>query len=125
MGETFLERGRGKRQADVMPSMAFLLDFLEKKRSQQGKEMGGEEGKEGNVVPFLLQRTLCGKLFRKRERRQGTGEAMPYCAFFLNFLEKKRRQEGKGGSKEDGKESKVMPFYCKERCGGTCLEEAF
>jgi len=40
VGESFLERERGKRQADVMPSRAFLSDFLEKKKKTTGKGKG-------------------------------------------------------------------------------------
>ena len=81
MGETFLERERGKRQADVMPSRAFLLDFLEKKRRQQGKERGEEEGKEGKVMPLLLQGTMWEKPLRK-----GKGEETGGCHAFLCLL---------------------------------------
>ena len=34
-----------------MPSCAFLLDFLEKKRRQEAEETGEEEGKECKVMP--------------------------------------------------------------------------
>ena len=47
---------------------------------------------------------------------------MPSCAFLLDFLEKKEDKSKKERGEEEGKEGKVMPFYCKERCVRNLIE---
>jgi len=61
-GRTLLEKERGKRQGNVMPSCAFLLDFLEKK--EDNKERKGVRKKElkTRLYPFIV-RNVVGETF--------------------------------------------------------------
>ena len=88
----------------VMPSCVFLLDFLEKKEDTSKKERGEEEGKDGKVMPVLLQGTLWGKPSRKGQGEARYKGVMPSGAILLDFLENKednmvkvKRRRGREG----------------------------
>jgi len=96
-GRNLLERGRGKRQGDVMPSCAFLLGFLEKKKTTgKGKGWRGREGRQGYAL--LLQGTLWDKLFRRSllEREKGTiyrGMSCLLVPSYCTFLRQKKEED--------------------------------
>ena len=108
-GRTLLERERDKRQGDVMLSCAFLFGFLEEKGDKRERHRGEEGGKEGKVIPFLLQGTLREKPFRKGKGGKRQGHTMPACAFLLDFLEKKKTVGKDPGADElDGRQGYVL-----------------
>ena len=92
---SLLERERG--QETWGTSCLLVPDYWTswRKRRQEGKERGEEEGKEGKVMP-LDCKERCGRTLLERERGKRQADAMPSRAFLLDFLEKKKKTRGKG-----------------------------
>jgi len=51
---------RGKRLADVMPSCAFLLGFLEKKEDAREREGVERKGRMAGLCPFIARNVVGG-----------------------------------------------------------------
>jgi len=54
-GGNLLERERGKRQGGVMPSCAFLLDFLEEKEDKRERQGVKRTGRQAMLYPFYCK----------------------------------------------------------------------
>ena len=96
-GETLQkgERGQGARGTHAFLCISYWTSL--RKIRQEAKEGGEEEGKEGKVMPFLLQGTLWGKPSRKGKGGKIQGGSCLLVLSYWTFLRiKKTRGKGKG-----------------------------
>ena len=89
-GEIF-GKGEGAREdGDVISSCSFLLDFLEKKRRQEGTERGwrGRVGRQGYAL--ILQGALREKPFRKGNGQETRGMSCLLVPSYWTSLRKNK-----------------------------------
>ena len=66
-------------------------------------------GRNARLYLFLLQGTLRDKPFRKGKGARDIREAMPSCAFLLDFLEKKEDKKQRKQGKKKGRNARLCP----------------
>ena len=98
-----------------MPSCAFLLDFLEKKRRQEGKERRwiGWEGKQ--YYALILQGALWDKPFSKGKGQRDKGGSCLLVPSYWTFLRKKKtRSRGNRGRRREGMQGYALGTLCEK-----------
>ena len=102
-----------------MPSRAFVLDFLEKKEDKRERKGVKRKGRKARLCPFYCEER-CGRNLLERERGKRPGEAMPSCAFLLDFLEKKEDKRKRKGEKRKGRKARLCPVIARNVVRETC-----